>query len=125
MRRDIHGFYRLIKLIDNFEDFDSMELLGLFAGDIIFLRNVIEAKYGKPFDYEDVLGWEISQMIGVTEKKKFYTTADLPLAVRDRIKLLDAVVNKIMRSDLNDIPASLRSRPVEFKYNDPYDFEGC
>lgn len=121
LRRDLHGYYRLMKLIKHVKDFDSMELLGLYAGDIIFLKNMLEAQQGKPFS--GVLGWEISQIIGVTEKRPDYDPQQLPQAIQEKLKSLDDIVGKIMRSDLNDIPASLKSRPIEFI--NPYDLEGC
>ncbi len=121
MRRDLHGIHRMLQIMRNLEEFDSMELLGLFMGDIIFLRNAIEAKYGKPFS--GVQGWEISQLIGVVEQKASYDVKALPAEVQQRIQKLEDIASKIQRSDLNDIPVSFRNGPIEF--NDPYDFEGC
>ncbi len=121
LRRDLHGYYRVLQLLKHDEDFDSMELLGLFAGDIIFLKNGIEARYGKPFS--GILGWELSQIIGITENKPDYDQKQLPSALQGKLKSLDDIVQRIMRSDLKDIPASLRFKPVEF--NEPYDLEGC
>ena len=121
MRRDLHGMNRMLRIIKTPEDFDSMELLGLFMGDIIFLKNVIEAENGKSFP--GVQGWEISQLIGVVEQKASYDVTALPVAAQRRIQQLEDIALKIQRSDLNDIPASLRSRPIEF--SDPYESEGC
>ena len=47
-----------------------MELLGLYLSDVMFLQKAIEVKYGK--EYIGVLGWEISQITGITAKKKDY-----------------------------------------------------
>lgn len=121
LRRDLHGYYRLMKLIRQGEVFDQMELLGLYAGDIVFLKNVLEAQQGKPFS--GVLGWEISQVIGVSEQKQDYDPSRLPPDMQQRLKSLDDIVIKIMRSGLKDVPASLRSRPIEF--SNPYELEGC
>jgi hypothetical protein len=121
MRRDLHGIHRMLQIMKNPEEFDSMELLGLFMGDILFLRNAIEAKYGKPFS--GVQGWEISQLIGVVEQNASYNVKTLPPEVLQRIQKLEDIASKIQRSDLNDIPAAFRNRPVEFI--DPYDSEGC
>lgn len=121
MRRDLHGLNRMLRIIKKPEDFDSMELLGLFMGDIIFLKNVIEAENGKSFP--GVQGWEISQLIGVVEQKANYAVKTLPAEAQQRIQKLEDIAVKIQRSDLNDIPASLRSRPIEF--SNPYDSEGC
>jgi hypothetical protein len=121
MRRDLHGMNRMLHIMKNLDDFDSMELLGLFMGDIIFLRNVIEAKQGKEFT--GVQGWEISQLIGVPPVRGDYTIQKLPPAVQMKLKALEDIAVKIQRSDLNDVPASFKNKPIEF--NDPYDLEGC
>jgi len=121
MRRDLHGMNRMLQIMKAPEDFDPMELLGLFMGDVIFLRNVIEAKHGKPFP--GVQGWEISQFIGVVEQKASYDVKALPADVQQRILKLEDIASKIQRSDLNDVPAAFKNRPIEF--NDPYDYEGC
>jgi|SRR3990172_535750 len=121
MRRDLHGINRMLQIMNNMEDFDSMELLGLFMGDVIFLRNAIEAKYGKTFI--GVQGWEISQLIGVSEKKASYDPQKLPPQIQNNLKVLEEIAEKIQRSDLNDVPASFRNRPIEF--NDPYELDAC
>jgi hypothetical protein len=121
--RDVHGYAQLLKMIANAEkDFDAMELLGLYAGDIIFLRNVIEAKYGKPI--AGVLGWEISQLIGVTEKKQNYNPKDLPMKTQVKLQVLDDIVQKIMQSDLNDVPKELKNQPIDLNF-DPYRSAAC
>jgi hypothetical protein len=121
MRRDLHGINRMLQIIKEGENFDAMELLGLFMGDIVFLRNTIEAKYGKPF--VGVQGWEISQIIGIPERRSDYDPEKLPIQVQQKLQLLDEIAVKIQRSGLNDIPAAFRNRPIEF--NNPYDYEGC
>jgi len=121
LRRDLHGINRMLEIIKEGEDFDAMELLGLFMGDIVFLRNTIEAKHGKSF--RGVQEWEISQIVGITEKKSNYDPKKLPAQVQQKLDLLEEIAVKIQRSGLNDIPAAFRNRPIEF--NDPYDLEGC
>jgi len=121
--RDVHGYAQLLKMITNAEkDFDAMELLGLYAGDILFLRNVIEAKYGKPI--AGVLGWEISQLIGITEKKPNYEPKELPMKIQIKLQILDDIVQKIMQSDLNDVPKELRNQPIDLNF-DPYRSAAC
>jgi hypothetical protein len=121
--RDVHGYAQLLKMIANVEkDFDAMELLGLYAGDIIFLRNIIETKYGK--STSGVLEWEISQLIGVTEKKQNYDPKDLPVKIQVKLQVLDDIVRKIMQSDLNDVPKELKNQPIDLNF-DPYGSAAC
>jgi len=121
VRRELHGYNRLLQLIKNTANFDAMELLGLYMGDILFVRYVIEAKYGRPFD--SVLGWEISQIIGVTEKKADYDAKKLPVNIQVVLQLLDGIVQNILQSDLSDVPASLRGKKIEFFT--PYNGGAC
>lgn len=121
--RDVRGYQRLLELVKNSdEDFDAMEILGLYAGDVSFLRSVVEAKYGKA--YTGVLGWEISQLIGVTEKHADYDPKKLPLRIQIKLQVLDSVMQKILQGELNDVPASLRSKPVQLT-DDPYRGGAC
>ena len=120
-RRELHGYNRLLQLIKNVERFDAMELLGLYTGDILFIRSVIEAKYGKPHD--GILSWEISQLIGVTERKVNYDLKQLPVNIQAILQMLDDVTQKILRSDLNDAPASLKGKTIEFL--NPYNGGAC
>lgn len=122
--RDVHGYAQLWNMISNVDkDFDAMELLGLYAGDIIFLRNIIEAKYGKPTS--GVVGWEISQLIGIPEIKQNYDPKKLPIKIQLKLQVLDDVVLKIMNSDLNDVPKELKDqRSIDINY-DPYESAAC
>ena len=120
-RRELHGYNRLMKLIKNVEQFDTMELLGLYTGDILFIKSVIEAKYGKSHD--GVLSWEISQLVGITERKADYDPKKLPVSVQVIIQMLDDVTEKILRSDLQDAPASLKGKSIEFL--NPYNGGAC
>lgn len=108
--RETHGYNRMLQLMKKGDDFDAMELLGLYVGDIRFLKDVIEARHGKPF--QGVLGWEISQIIGITEIKADYDPKQLPLPVQVKLQLLDEIMQKILNSDLNDIPASLKGKSI-------------
>lgn len=112
LRRELHGYNRMLQLIKNVEDFDPMELLGLYLSDVMFLRNVIEAKYGK--EYPGVLGWEISQISGIAIKKKDYDPKQLPIQIQVKLQMLDEITQKILKSGINDVPASLRNKPIEF-----------
>ncbi len=121
--RDFRGYQRMLFLIKNIdEDFDAMELLGLYAGDVIFLRNIIEAKYGKPFS--GILGWEISQVTGITEQKPDYDPKKLPIKVQTKLQMLDSIAQKILSGDLNDVPSSLKSNPVQL-FEEPYTGGAC
>ncbi|MHB8845156.1 MAG: hypothetical protein ACYC7L_10470 [Nitrospirota bacterium] len=120
-RRELHGYNRLLQLVKNVENFDAMELLGLYTGDILFIRSILEAKYGKP--HEGVLSWEISQLVGVTERKAGYDPKKLPVNVQVLLQMLDDVVQKIVQSDLNDVPASFKGKTIEFL--DPYNGGAC
>ncbi len=122
--RDLHGYAQMLYLIKNIEreEFDAMELLGLYVGDILFLRNVIEAKYGKPMS--GALGWEIGQLIGITEKKADYDVQKLPINIQVKIQMIDDVIKKILESDLNDVPATLKNKPIDFR-EDPYRGGAC
>jgi hypothetical protein len=104
------------------EEFDAMEFLGLYVGDILFLRNVFEAKYGKSIS--GVLGWEIGQVIGITEKKADYNIQKLPLKIQVKIQMIDDILKKILESDLQDVPASLKKKPIDFR-EDPYRGGAC
>ncbi len=122
MRRDIHGYNRMLYLIKNPQSFDAMELLGLYMGDLIFLRQTIEARHGKPFS--GVLGWEISQMIGVGESKNDYHPRKLPIELQVKLQVIDDIIQKILRSDLDNIPAALKNKSIEFYKREPsYDDE--
>ena len=121
IRRDVHGYNRMLYVIKNVQAFDAMELLGLYAGDMIFLRQAIEAKYGKQFS--GVLGWEISQTIGVVESKKEYDPRKLPVEIQAKIQMLDAIIQNILRSDLDNIPAALKNKSVEFYKPEPSEEE--
>jgi len=109
--RETHGYNRMLQLMKKGGNFDAMELLGLYVGDIRFLRDVIEARHGKPF--QGVLGWEISQIIGVTETRADYDPKQLPLPVQVKLQLLDEIMQKILNSDLNDIPPSLKGKSID------------
>jgi hypothetical protein len=109
--RETHGYNRMLQLMKKEDNFDAMELLGLYVGDIRFLRDVIEARYGKPF--QGVLGWEISQLIGIREIRADYDPKQLPLPVQVKLQLLDDIMQKIINSDLNDIPESLKGKSID------------
>jgi len=121
MRRDLNGYSKLIRLISSHDKIDAMELLGLYAGDIVFLRNIIEAKHGKAFS--GVLQWEIGQLIGITNQDPDYDIKKLPVDVQVRLEMLDDIVRKIQRSGLNDIPSALKNRPIQFV--NPYYGAAC
>ena len=108
LRRELHGYNRMLQLIRNVEEFDPMELLGLYLSDVMFLQKAIEVKYGK--EYIGVLGWEISQITGITAKKKDYDPKTLPIQIQVKLQILDEITQKIIRSGINDIPASLRRK---------------
>lgn len=109
--RETHGYNRMLQLMKKGDNFDSMELLGLYVGDIRFLSDVIEARHGKPF--QGVLGWEISQIIGITETRADYDPKQLPLPEQVKLQLLGEIMQKIINSDLNDIPASLKGKSID------------
>ena len=109
--REIHGYNRMLQLMKKVDNFDAMELLGIYVGDIRFLSNVIEANHGKPF--QGVLGWEISQIVGVTNTRADYDRKQLPISVQVKLQLLDEIMQKIINSDLNDIPESLKGKSID------------
>ena len=111
LTRDVLGTHRLLQLIRHPEQVDPTELLGLYLGDVAFLRSVVEAQNGKQF--KGVLGWEISQIAGVLEPNPSYDPVKLPVQTQTLLKMLDDVAEKIRRSDLNDLPPSLRSRKID------------
>jgi hypothetical protein len=109
--REVHGYNRMQQIIKSGGNFDAMELLGLYVGDIRFLSDMIEAQNGKQF--QGVLGWEISQILGITETKADYDRSKLPVPVQVKLQLLEEIMQKIINSDLNDIPDSLQNKSIE------------
>ncbi len=113
LRRDMAGLRRLRQLVDKPGGFDAMELLGLYAGDVLFLRTLIEAQHGKPLT--GTLAWEAQQLLGVVEARSDYDPAKLPIEVQTKLQVLDDVIQKIQRSDVNDLPARLKGKRLDYK----------
>ncbi len=111
LKRELMGVNQLVKLMHRLDNFDQMELLGLYAGDIALLKNIIEAKHGKPF--QGVPGWEVSRLIGVTDVNPDYDPKQLPVEVQVRIQLLEETIKKILRSDVSDLPKELQEGTIE------------
>jgi hypothetical protein len=108
IKREIHGYRCILSIIDENRGFDACELLGVYVGSVAMLKSVIQAQNGKSFD--GTLGWEISQLAGVTPKSEKYDESKLPDSVKSKIKLLDAVMQKIANSEIGDVPEQFRNR---------------
>jgi len=113
LKRDMAGYQRLRQLADRPGGFDAMELLGLYAGDVLFLRAMIEARHGKPLT--GTLAWEVQQLLGVIEARSDYDPARLPIEVQTTLQILDDVIQKIQRSEINDLPARLKGKRLDYK----------
>lgn len=112
LTRDLAGYRRLRQLVDQPGSFDAMELLGLYAGDVILLRALIEARHGKPLT--GTLAWEAQQLLGVGEPRPDYDPARLPIEIQTKLQILDDVLQRIQRSDVNDLPPRLKGKRLDF-----------
>lgn len=117
IRREVHGYNCILNIINDPSQFDPAELLGVYVGSIALLKNIIEAQNGKIFD--GIMGWEISQLTGVTPKNEKYDENKLPVEIKNKLKLLDDTIKKMTQSDIGDIPEQFKNS-VRVDY-----LEGC
>ena len=120
LQREIHGYNRIVSIIDNDSNFDACELLGVYMGSVVLLKNIIEAKNGKTF--RSTLGWEISQLVGITPKQEQYDRNKLPDIVKSKLLILDTVIKKMKYSGMGDLPKEFKKDKMSIPVEDaPYD----
>lgn len=120
IRREAHGYFNIAQLSQSDEAFDASELLGVYVGSVVLLKNIIEAKHGKIFD--GITAWEITQRIGVTPQDQQYDEAKLPPEVKAKLQILDSVIKKISQSAIGDLPEQFKKGAITV---DAYYEEGC
>ena len=121
IRREVHGYKCVINIIDKNANFDACELLGVYLGSVVLLKNIIEAQNGKIFG--GVTGWEISQLVGVTSNDTEYDPNNLPQNVRSKLQMLDNIIQKMTQSGIGDLPVELKDNSENISLA-AY-FEGC
>lgn len=108
--RELHGYNRLLIVANNYEKIDYMELLGVYAGDLLLLKELIEAKNGK--QVKGVLGWEVNEILsGDKNYNKDAKPEKLSIQAQVALQMIDEIILKLQRSKMNDIPEALRKRP--------------
>ena len=111
IRREVHGYNRIINIIDTKSNFDPSELMGVYIGSLVLLKQVIEAQNGKI--HGGVLGWEISQLTNITPGTDEYDFTNLPATEKEKIKTIDKVIDMVKNSGIGDIPEVLRSKEIK------------
>jgi hypothetical protein len=118
--REAQGYRCLLDIIETKRDFDACELLGVYVGSVVMLKNIIEAQNGKIFD--GTMGWEISQLAGITPRNEHYDENNLDIKVKLKLILLDTIIKKMTNSGIGDVPAQFKNEGINV---DLYYEEGC
>jgi hypothetical protein len=110
--RDLKGDWSLLGLIERFKqgdfDFDKAELLGLYLGNLDFLRKVIYSLSGKEF--LEPLQSELSAL-GVTAKPM--TLGNLSPSEQKAVNLLDEAMKALVSGEMSDLPPSFKESNLE------------
>jgi hypothetical protein len=112
--RDLKGDFSLLRLVEQFKqdkyEFDLAELLGLYLGNLDFLRKVILARSGRSF--EEPLKTELKRL-GV--EPSAMAVGNLSADAKEALRRLDLAIGSLAKGELNDIPASLRVKALEIE----------
>jgi hypothetical protein len=110
--RDLKGDLSLLSLIERFKqgdyDFDKAELLGLYLGNLDFLRKVIYSLSGKEFP--EPLRSELSAL-GVTAKPM--TLGNLSPSAQKALNHLEEAMKTLVSGEMSDLPSSFRESNLE------------
>jgi len=127
IRREVHGYNRIITIIDTRSSFDASELMGVYIGSLVLLKQVIEAQNGKV--QGGILGWEISQLTEITPSSNEYNVTKLPTAEKEKIMTINKVIEMVKNSGIGDIPDELKNKKIEMneeelpdEYYDPENY---
>ncbi len=110
--RDLKGDWSLLGLIERFKqgdfDFDKAELLGLYLGNLDFLRKVIYSLSGKEF--LEPLQSELSAL-GATAKP--LTLGNLSPSAQKAVNLLDEAMKALVSGEMSDLPPRFKESNLE------------
>lgn len=120
LSREAQGYRCLLDIIETKRDFDACELLGVYVGSVVMLKNIIEAQNGKIFD--GIMGWEISQLAGITPSNAQYDENKLDEKTKMKLKVLETIIKKMTSSGIGDVPAQFKNQGITV---DLYYEEGC